>query len=218
MSEEKMECKLNETNEDYEYEMIDKVSVLEQSLSEEQAKAAGLEKALADAQARISELEAKIEQDRLTRLEYEGLRDLYSQKVKQFNDTLEEKEEKFAKEEAVKRYKLDNEIQKNRQDNQVFVSDTIKSFYECIQFYLIQVKQLVETIGEVTLQTGQGLFDENNAGCDLRSVISQQISEILQNKNAALGGEEDGLIMFANKENLCGDCMDPICTGGDEMK
>ena len=218
MSEEKMECKLNETNEDYEYEMIDKVSVLEQSLSEEQAKAAGLEKALADAQARISELEAKIEQDRLTRLEYEGLRDLYSQKVKQFNDTLEEKEEKFAKEEAVKRYKLDNEIQKNRQDNQVFVSDTIKSFYECIQFYLIQVKQLVETIGEVTLQTGQGLFDENNADCDLRSVISQQISEILQNKNAALGGEEDGLIMFANKENLCGNCMDPICTGGEEMK
>ena len=174
-----------------------KIADLESGLSEMSAKNTDLEKQLAE-----SELEEIKEQARATRIEFEGMRDLYTRKVKEFDDTLEEKEQAFAREDALQRYYLENEIRENKQENQVYVRDTVQKFSDSYNYYLNQIKLLMDALGEVAIQTGQNLFSEIDAGRDLKGLIGQNMAAKLQSETGSLRDDEDGMILIGNGKSL----------------
>ena len=60
-----------------------------------------------EAQLNDFDLEQAKEAARASRAEYEGLRELYTRKNKEFDDSIEEQEQSFARESALKRHNLD---------------------------------------------------------------------------------------------------------------
>ena len=129
-------------------------------------------------------------------------KDLYSRKVKEFDDALEERERAFAREDALKRRNLEEELEENRQDSQRYVGNTVKNFSESFSFYLNQIKQLMNALGDVAVQTGKNLFTDNIAESNLKGLIGQQMADKLQSENGDLMDDEDGRILFGNYKSL----------------
>ena len=186
-------------------------SDLEQQLSAAAVKFSDLEQKFTAANEKISELESKLadfdleklkEEARTSQAEFEGLKDLYSRKVKEFDDTLEEKEQAFAREAAVSRHNLENEIHDNREANQAYVSGAVRRFSESYNFYLNQIRLLMDALGEVAARTGESLFSGIDENKDPMLTIGQEISARLTAETDDLRSEEKGLVLIANAEDI----------------
>ena len=167
-----------------------------------------LEQKLASAASRISELESRLadseleqlkEEVRTSQAEYEGLKDLYTRKFKEFNDTREEKEQEFAREAAVERHNLEKEIHGSRQSNQDYMSGAVKHFTESYNYYLNQIKLLMDALGDVAAHTGETLFAEPRE--DLKVSMGQEMAAKLQTATASLRSEESGLVLIASAKD-----------------
>ena len=130
-----------------------KIAELEAVLSDMNEKNAEMSEKNAEMCEKNAELERELAESEMTELkqkekdliiEYEGLKDLYSRKVKEFDDALEERERAFAREDALKRRNLEEELEENRQDSQRYVGNTVKNFSESFSFYQNQIKTLQE--------------------------------------------------------------------------
>ena len=163
---------------------------------------------LESARGRVSELEAQLndfdlaalkEEARASKAEYEGLKELYARKNKDFDESVEEEEQKFAREAALQRFNLDNEIRDNCQANQDYVTSTVKTFGESYNYYRNQIKLLMDALGDVASQTGAALFAGGND--DLKARIGHQMREKLRIGADALKGEGgDALLIGSNDE------------------
>ena len=120
--------------------------------------------------------------------EYEGLRELYKQKNQEFDDSIEEKEQTFARDQAIQRHNLENEIRDNRQANQDYVAETVRTFGQSYNYYLGQIKTLMDALSRVAAQTGETLFSGENA--DLKDRFGTQMQEYLK-----AGEESPGPVM-----------------------
>lgn len=188
-----------------------KIAELEAVLSDMNEKNAEMSEKNAEMCEKNAELERELAESEMTELkqkekdliiEYEGLKDLYSRKVKEFDDALEERERAFAREDALKRRNLEEELEENRQDSQRYVGNTVKNFSESFSFYLNQIKQLMNALGDVAVQTGKNLFTDNIAESNLKGLIGQQMADKLQSENGDLMDDEDGRILFGNYKSL----------------
>ena len=146
-----------------------------------------LKQQLEAANARIEALEAQLndfdleqakEDARTAQAEYEGLRDLYKQKNQEFDDTREEKEQTFARDQAIQRHNLENEIRDNRQANQDYVASSVRTFGETYNHYLNQIKLLMDALSNVAAQTGETLFSAENG--DFKSRFDSQMRSSLK--------------------------------------
>ena len=170
---------------------------VQRKLSDSLSKVSGLESKVTDLETELADrdLEQLKEDARTTQAEFEGLKSMYSQKVQEFNASVEEKEQEFAKEAAVAKHNLQNEIRDSRQANQDFVAGTVKNFSESFNYYLNQIKLLMETLGDVASRTGESLFA--GANDDLKGSIGQEIVEKLKAKTDDLrNGDEGGLVLI----------------------
>ena len=172
--------------------------------NEEKAK---LEKELGYSKGRVKELEAKIADSSIPDLEeamkvsiaeYEGLKKLYEEKIREFEETRVKKEQEFAREAALARHNLENEIAGNRHDNENFVADTVNSFSETYNYYLNQIKVLMDTLGQVAQQAGKSLFQGDVEA--LKANFSQQLVDALKSGTDKLTGAEGELIVIGASE------------------
>ena len=162
---------------------------------------------LESANGRIAELEAQLndfdleqlkEEAKSSRAEYEGLRELYARKNKEFDDSVEQEEQAFAREQALKRHNLENEIRDNRQANQDYVASTVKTFGESYNYYLNQIKVLMDALGNVATRTGEALFAGENG--DLKARFGSQMRDMLKSGADALGGGDGDLVLIGTSE------------------
>ena len=168
------------------------VQALQSKLTQATQEKNSLTEQLAAANRRIAELEAQFqdydadrirEEAQALKAEYEGLRDLYRQKNQEFDDSRDEKEQAFARDQALQRHNLENEIRDNRQANQDYVSKTVRTFGQSYNYYLGQIKTLMDALSNVAAQTGETLFAGENA--DLRDRFGTKMQEYLK------AGEDD---------------------------
>ena len=164
-------------------------------------------KKLQDAEQKITTLETKKvntdleslkEETRSAKAEFEGLKALYVQKKQEFDATREEKEEAFAREAALDRYNLQHEIEENREANQEFVTNTIKTFSESYNYYLNQIKLLMDALGEVATQTGNNLFSQENG--DLKAKFGLKMVEALRSGTDTIPHDTGDLILIGSQE------------------
>ena len=192
----------------------EKIQLLETQLRElnnqlEQARKekAGLEEKLAAARQQTAELEQQLansdletlkEELRASKAEYEGLKDLYTKKIQAFDTDKEEKEQAFAREAALERHNLENEIRDNRQANRDYVRNTVKTFSESYNYYLDQIKILMDALGNVAANTGEMLFMESND--NLKARFGQQMADRLQSDKESLKSDTGDLILIGSAE------------------
>ena len=183
-------------------ELEARVRELTESLSKQQAENADLTQQLDSAKSRIADMEAQLmdfdlaqakEEARASRAEFEGLKDLYSRKNREFDEYKEEEEQRFARDQALQRHNLENEIRDNRQANQEYVANTVKTFGESYNYYLNQIKVLMDALGNVATRTGAALFSGESA--DLRSSFGNQMRDLLKSGVEAFGDEADDLVV-----------------------
>lgn len=169
---------------------------LQAQLSQARSESAALSQQLEAANRKIEELEARLkdfdlEQAKAEALamkaEFEGLRDLYKQKNQEFDDSREEKEQSFARDQAMQRHNLENEIRDNRKANQEYVANTVRTFGESYNHYLNQIKVMMEALSRVATQTGETLFAGENA--DLEARFGNSMQEYLKGGEEALEGD-----------------------------
>lgn len=162
----------------------------------EQLEAANRQIAALKGQLHDFDLEKEKETAAALKAEYEGLRNLYRQKNQEFDDSKEEKEQTFARDQAIQRHNLENEIRDNRQANQDYVANTVRTFGESYNYYLNQIKVLMDALGSVAAQTGEALFSQENA--DLKARFDSQMRGALKSssvgalQNAQEDAESDG--------------------------
>lgn len=162
----------------------------------EQLEAANRQIAALKDQLHDFDLEKEKETAAALKAEYEGLRNLYRQKNQEFDDSKEEKEQTFARDQAIQRHNLENEIRDNRQANQDYVANTVRTFGESYNYYLNQIKVLMDALGSVAAQTGEALFSQENA--DLKARFDSQMRGALKSssvgalQNAQEDAESDG--------------------------
>ena len=187
-------------------ELEARVRELTEKLSRETAEKADLAQRLESANARIAEVEAELkdfdlerlkEQAKSTIAEYEGLKDLYTRKNREFDDSKEEAEQSFARDQALQRHNLENEIRDNRQANQDYVASTVKTFGESYNYYLGQIKTLMDALGSVAARTGEALFSGDNG--DLKARFGSQMRDMLKSGAEALKGD-GGESLFIDEE------------------
>ena len=187
-------------------ELEDKVRELTESLSKQQAENADLTRQLDSAKSRIAGMEAQlrdfnleqaVEEARASRAEFEGLKELYSRKNREFDEFKEEEEQRFARDQALQRHNLENEIRDNRKANQEYVANTVKTFGESYNYYLNQIKVLMDALGNVATRTGAALFQGENA--DLRSSFGHQMRDLL--KSGVEAFDEDGEKLVVEAED-----------------
>ena len=187
-------------------ELEAKVRELTDSLSSAQAENASLTQRLDEANSRIAGMEAQLndfdlerakEEAKASRAEYEGLKDLYSRKNREFDEFKEEEEQRFARDQALQRHNLENEIRDNRQANQDYVTSTVKTFGESYNYYLNQIKVLMDALGNVATRTGAALFSGESA--DLRTSFGHQMRDLLKSGVDAFDGGEDELVVEAEE-------------------
>lgn len=180
---------------------------LQQRLNQAMSEKEDLSRQLQGANSRIADLEAQLQDFDLERLkketsatkaEYEGLRDLYRQKNQDFDDAKDEKEQSFARDQAIQRHNLENEIRDNRQANQDYVTQTVKTFGESYNYYLGQIKLLMDALGKVATQTGEALFAGENA--DLKERFGSQMRHTLRSGVEALGPGASDLFVIEPEE------------------
>ena len=185
-------------------ELEDKVRELTESLSRQQSENASLTQQLDTASSRIREMEAQLkdfdleqakEEAKASRAEFEGLKDLYTRKNREFDEYKEEEEQRFARDQALQRHNLENEIRDNRQANQDYVTNTVKTFGESYNYYLNQIKVLMDALGNVATRTGAALFSGENA--DLRASFGHQMRDLLKSGVDAFGDEGEELVVEA---------------------
>ena len=183
------------------------LALLQSKLDSSQQENGRLTQELESARGRISELEAQLndfdlerlkEEARASRAEYEGLKELYARKNKDFDENVEEEEQKFAREAALQRFNLDNEIRDNRQANQDYVTSTVKTFGESYNYYLNQIKLLMDALGDVATKTGEALFSGGND--DLKARIGHSMRERLKSGTDSLKGDGGDLLLIANAD------------------
>ena len=189
-----LEYKLREATESLDKANREKKD-LEQRLSEASSRIAGLEEKLTD-----TDLEQLKKDARTSLAEYEGLKELYTRKIREFEDSIDEKEQAFAKEDARKRFDLENEIQDSRQANQDFVSDTVKQFSESYNYYLSQIRLMMDALGDIAVQTGKTLFSEEHADRNLMTSIGEEMVARLKTDTDSLRTDENenGLVLIGN--------------------
>ena len=168
---------------------------LTQRLSEADAKIADLEAKVAE-----SELEHLKEDARATQAQFEGLKALYTRKVKEFDDSIEQREEDFAQEDALKRHNLENEIRDNRQANQDYVAGTVKRFSESYNYYLNQIKLLMDALGDIAKHTGEALFTGEYSDRDLMTSMGEEIVARLKTDTDSLRTDDSGLVLIGTPE------------------
>ncbi len=189
-----------------------KIQELEAQLREVQEKLAseteeknGLARDLENANRRIAELEAQLndfdleqakEAARASQAEYEGLRELYARKNREFDDSIEEQEQSFARESALKRHNLENEIRDKRQANEDYVTSTVKSFGESYNYYLNQIKLLMDALGNVATRTGEALFSGEND--DLKSRFGSLMRDTLKSETGDLKGDAGDVVLIGS--------------------
>ena len=185
-------------------ELEDRVRELTESLSRQQSENASLTQQLDTASSRIREMEAQLkdfdlerarEEAKASRAEFEGLKDLYTRKNREFDEYKEEEEQRFARDQALQRHNLENEIRDNRQANQDYVTSTVKTFGESYNYYLGQIKVLLDALGNVATRTGETLFAGGNA--DLRASFGHQMRDLLKSGVDAFNDEEEELVVEA---------------------
>lgn len=149
----------------------------------EQLEAANRQIAALQDQLHDFDLEKEKEATAALKAEYEGLRDLYHQKNREFDDSKEEKEQSFARDQAMQRHNLENEIRDNRQANREYVASTVRTFGESYNHYLNQIKVLMDALGSVAAQTGEALFNGDNT--DLKDRFDDQMRGALKASSVA---------------------------------
>ncbi len=174
-------------------------------MTEEKKKA---EKDLENARAKISELETKLTQTDLevlkketreTLAEYEGLKDLYLRKNQDFDSSLQSKEESYAKEEALARHHLKEEIAQQKLDTEKYVSETVKTFNETYNYYLNQIKVLMNALGSVASDTGLKLFSGEEL--DLKTEFGREMVNALKQETDTLPqGSGDRILIGTSEE------------------
>lgn len=151
----------------------------------------------------------------VSKAEYEALKELYTRKSQELNAAMEEKEQKFAREMARQRAKLEIELRDNRQASQEYVTDSVKTFSDSYNYYLNQVKLLMDTLSDVATQTGEDLFTGEND--DLKTRIGHQIREQLDSDADAMKNDGD-LVLFgsAKEEEEANDETAPETDGSED--
>jgi chromosome segregation ATPase len=199
-----------------------KNSELQEKLSAATANNEDLEQKLGAAYQNISELEAKLcdtdfealkEQERVTLVELEGLRELYTKKIQDFDNSIEERQEAIEKENSIQRYNLEKEIEEDRQANQEYVSNTVKEFGESFNYYLDQVKVLMNALSHVATKTGENLFKEKEK--KLKTILGEAVAEEISGE--AL--DPDGVVLIKGSKEKWddkpsipeGEGSDPCC-------
>ena len=176
---------------------------LENALKEK----ADLDLQLNQTRQKISEMEKKIEECELTELkdkakqtivEYEGLKKHYIQKTRELEDTRAEVEESFAKEAAVKRHDLAEEIRTSRENNQNMISETIRTFSGSYMYYLDQIRVLMDALSRAAKETGETLFD--GEGANVKGRFGDRIAEHLQNDADTLEQNSGDLLLIGTEE------------------
>ena len=191
-----------------------KIRELEAQLSSMRSKLDSAEKEKKDAlqqltgaKSRIQELEQQLAesegtelkaQARKTIVEYEGLKDLYMKKNREIDESRESVEESFAREAATKRHDLEEEIRTNREDNQTMVSETVKTFAGSYQYYLDQIRVLMDALSQAARETGDSLFAGDPL--NIREVFGSRIREHLQNDTDALKQNAGDLLLIGAEE------------------
>ncbi len=183
------------------------LDALRRELDREKSARAEAEKQLSNVRSKVSELEAKLKDTDLEQLkekakesiaEYGGLKDLYSRKISDFDNSREEQEQAFAREAALQRHSLENEIRDNRQANQDFVASTVKTFSESYNYYLNQIKTLMDALGNVAARTGSALFEAGNG--DLKEHFGLQMVEELKSGLDGMQNEAGDRILIGAAE------------------
>ena len=209
---EKLLSEANMREEDLEQELSSantRISELQEELSVSHSNIRSLEQNLSEAHSSISELEAKLTdtdleqmkaQVRDTQVELEGIRNLYNRKIKDFEDSLAEKEEAFARNNEILRRNLDNEIQESRCANEAYVSDAVKRFSESYNYYLNQIRLFTDALSQVAAETGQALFSGGLADGDLRSSIGRSMVARMQADTDLLRSDDNAMVLIGNQE------------------
>ncbi|MBQ8109426.1 MAG: hypothetical protein IJ124_04590 [Clostridia bacterium] len=188
-------------------ELETQLSELQSKLSKETAEKSELAQSLESANRRISELEEQLNDFDLeqlkadasaSRAEYEGLKDLYTRKNREFDESREQAEQDFARDAALQRHNLENEIRNNRQANRDYVTSTVKTFGESYNYYLNQIKLLMDALGDVATRTGEALFNGEND--DLKSRIGSQMRDALKSGTDGLRSDGGDVILIGSTD------------------
>ena len=166
---------------------------LHEQLKKAQERIAELEKQLAE-----SEGAALQEKARQTIVEYEGLKELYAQKNRDLDAVRESTEESFAREAATKRHDLSEEIRINREENQALVSETVKTFAGSYQYYLDQVRGLMDALSQAARETGESLFAGETG--NIKERFGAKILEHLQDNADTLKQGTGDLLLIGAEE------------------
>ena len=192
-------------------ELEGKVRSIEGDLQSVQKEKTDLETLLNSANEKISELEEKLkntdydelkEQAKKAAVEFEGLKELYTEKIKEFEESRESKEEAFAKEAALKRNNLDEEIQANRSENQDRVTNSVRAFTGSYMYYMDQIRLLMDALNQAATETGKTLFASEVE--DVKECFGARIAEHLRKDVGELkqGTGDRLLISGANEERI----------------
>ena len=184
---------------------------LAEQLQKTKEKVQSLEKQLAESEAaakeKIEELSRQLEesegaalqeQARKTIVEYEGLKELYTRKNQEIDSIRESTEEGFAREAATKRHDLEEEIATNRADNEALVSETVQTFAGSYQYYLDQVRGLMDALSQAAQETGASLFRGDTA--NIKERFGAKILEHLQESANTLKQDSGDLLLIGAEE------------------
>ena len=181
---------------------------LQGQLEHARAKIADLEKRVSD-----NELETLKAQSKQAIVEYEGLKGLYTDKVKAFEDSRTAAEEAFAKEAATKRHDLSEEIRENKESNQKLVSETVSTFAGSYMYYLDQIRALMDALSRAATETGETLFSGDT--CSIRERFGSSIVEHLQSDADALK-QNAGDVMLIGAEEVPEEAVEEAAEEAEE--
>ena len=166
---------------------------LEQQLKSARETIAGLEKEKAE-----NDRENLREKSRETIAEYEELKNLYNGKVQEFEASRNEKEEALARDVALKRFHLEEEVQEARKENQERITAAVKGVGESYNYYLEQIRILLNALGNVASTAGKTMFVE--PADDLKVQFDRMLAEELKSGKDALRGKSGNLIVIGSAE------------------
>ena len=167
----------------------------------------GVEKDLEKAKARISELEEKLAQTeveslrkeaRETLAEAQGLKELYLRKNEDFDSNMQAESENYAKEEVRARRKFNEELAQQKKDTEEYVGDTVETFGESYNYYLNQIKVLMDALGQVATKTGKHLFSGEEV--DLKTEFGRRMMRALKQEAETLPQEGGNRVLFGAPE------------------
>ena len=188
-------------------ELENQLTAMKQKLESAVREKTDLDAQLKSAKDKITELEQKLvdtdlndlkEKARKTIVEYEGLKDLYQKKNQELDASREGIEEGFAREAAMKRSDLADEIQSQREDNQTMVSETVKTFAGSYQYYLDQVRTLMDALSQAAKETGESLFSGDTQ--NIKERFGAKVLEHLRLDRDSLQQDTGDLLLIGKEE------------------